>query len=118
MPDYLAFSTRVPTSQPSSIILQLLINNFYPTLIRLHTATVILHMGKVSKDTGDKKEPPSAGSQPQTRKSSVSKDVNITKYLDSRAAELAHFESILQNKFKESTRTPMQTVPKHMRRRA
>lgn len=75
-------------------------------------------MGKVSRDTGDKKEPPSSGSQPQTRKSSVSKDVNITKYLDSRAAELAHFESILQNKFKESTRTPMQTVPKHMRRRA
>lgn len=47
-----------------------------------------------------------------------SKEINIAKFADARSAEMYHFEEVLKNKHKESTRTPMQTVPKHMRRRA
>lgn len=46
------------------------------------------------------------------------KELSIPKFVEARAAEMYYFEEILKNKHKESTRTPMQTVPKHMRRRA
>ena len=45
-------------------------------------------------------------------------EININRLADARASELLRFEESLRNKFKESNRTPMQSVPKHMRRRA
>lgn len=44
--------------------------------------------------------------------------MNLSKYLDSRAAELGHFQHLLARKKGSITKTPMQRVPKHLRRRA
>jgi ribonuclease P/MRP protein subunit POP1 len=48
----------------------------------------------------------------------ITKDINLTKFLDARSSELAYFEEKVRTKFMTINRTPMQSVPKHMRRRA
>lgn len=64
-----------------------------------------------------KKETTQDGEDKSQREPASSKELNIGKFLDARASELLKFEEALKGKFKDSTRTPMQTVPKHMRRR-
>ena len=46
------------------------------------------------------------------------REINMSKLYDARAKELAHFTSAIKNKEKSISKTPMQRVPKHMRRRA
>ena len=46
------------------------------------------------------------------------REINLSKYLDSRAQELEYFQRMLRKKETDVTKTPMQRVPKHMRRRA
>jgi ribonuclease P/MRP protein subunit POP1 len=51
-------------------------------------------------------------------KSQATKELAICRFADARSAELTHFEAALENKQRDANRTPMQTVAKHMRRRA
>lgn len=60
---------------------------------------------------------PKNGAQEQ-RDHREPQELNIGKFADARATELLRFEETLKNKFRDTTRTPMQSVPKHMRRRA
>lgn len=46
------------------------------------------------------------------------RELSIGRFAEARAAELHHFEETLRTKHLQTTRTPMQTVAKHMRRRA
>lgn len=50
--------------------------------------------------------------------SSQTREVNMSKFYDARALELSHFTKIIKKKPKNTTKTPIQRVPKHMRRRA
>jgi ribonuclease P/MRP protein subunit POP1 len=48
----------------------------------------------------------------------ANKSINISRLFDARALELAHFIKAIEKREKGSTKTPMQRVPKHLRRRA
>lgn len=49
---------------------------------------------------------------------SQTREINMSKFFDARATELNHFTKVIQKKPFQTTKTPMQRVPKHMRRRA